>query len=86
MFFNFVKFEIKYRFRQISTYVYFLLWFLMMFFTVSTSNFGPVGNGKVMLNGPYALATYYVQLTAFGVFIISAIFGTSILRDFREDT
>ena len=86
MFFNFVKFEIKYRFRQISTYVYFLLWFLMMFFTVSARNFGPVGNGKVMLNGPYALATYDVQLTAFGVFIISAIFGTSILRDFREDT
>ena len=86
MFFDFVWFEIKYRIHQISTYVYFLLWFLMMFFSVSTTDFGPVGNGKVMLNGPYALGLDYVQLSAFGVFVISAIFGTSILRDFRDDT
>jgi len=86
MFLDFVWFEIKYRFRQISTYVYFLLWFLMMLFSVSTTDFGPVGNGKVMLNGPFALGLGYVQLSAFGVFVISALFGTSILRDFRDNT
>jgi hypothetical protein len=86
MFFDFVWFEIKYRFRQVSTYVYFLLWFLMMFFSVSTTDFGPVGNSKVILNGPFALGMMYSQLSAFGVFVISAIFGTSILRDFRDDT
>src|SRR5260370_3584036 len=45
-----------------------------------------MGAGKVILNGPFALAIYCVQLTSFGTVIISAIFGTSILRDFQLDT
>src|SRR6185437_7983463 len=37
-------------------------------------------------NGPYALAYNQLAAALFGVIIISAIFGPSILRDFQRDT
>ena len=86
MFFDFFWMELKQRFKSVSTYVFFLMPFLMMFFEVSVRDFGPVGNGKVFVNGPYALAQSFVQLTAFGAILISAIFGPAILRDFQQDT
>ena len=86
MFLDFFLLELKLRFKSVSTYVFFLMPFLMMFFAVSARDFGPVGNGKVYLNGPYALALTFVQLTAFGSILISAIFGPAILRDFQQDT
>ena len=86
MFLDFFFLELKLRFKSISTYVFFLMPFLMMFFAVSARDFGPVGNGKVYLNGPYALSLMFVQLTAFGSILISAIFGPAILRDFQQDT
>ncbi len=58
----------------------------MMFFSVSVEDFGPVGPGKVLLNGPYALLQNFGQLTGFGSILIAAIFGPAILRDFQRDT
>ncbi len=86
MFFDFFSLELKQRFKSISTYVFFLIPFIMMFFTESARDFSPVPNGKVFLNGPWALTICFVQLTAFGSILISAIFGPSILRDFQQDT
>src|ERR1700733_6043964 len=86
MFFDFFALELKQRFKSISTYVFFLIPFGMMFFTESARDFSPVPNGKVFLNGPWALTICFVQLTAFGSILISAIFGPSILRDFQQDT
>jgi ABC-2 type transport system permease protein len=86
MFWEFFLFELKFRLKGISTYAYFILWFGMSFLSVAAEDFGPVGNGKVLLNGPWAISTVYIQLTLFGVIVIAAIFGTSILRDFQRDT
>ena len=86
MFFDFFSLELKQRFKSVSTYVFFLIPFIMMFFTESARDFSPVPNGKVFLNGPWALTICFVQLTAFGSILISAIFGPSILRDFQQDT
>src|SRR5579863_6537501 len=86
MFASHFFFELKLRLKSLSTYVYFLIFFLLMFFEVSVHDFGPVGTGKVLLNGPYALTLCYVQLTGFGAILIAAIFGPSILRDFQQDT
>jgi len=86
MFKHFFLFELKLRFRSVSTYVFFLIPFLMALFTVSVRDFGPIGTGKVLLNGPYALTEIFVQLTAFGAILFSAIFGPAILRDFQQDT
>src|SRR5208282_4087594 len=88
MFWEFFTFELRFRRNSISTYVYFLLWFFFSFLCVASESFGPVGagNGKILLNGPWAATLNYIYISLFGVIVIAAIFGTSILRDFQRDT
>ena len=88
MFREFFTFELRFRAKSISTYVYFLLWFTFSFLCVASESFGPVGssNGKVLLNGAYANSYNDIGACLFGVIVIAAIFGTSILRDFQRDT
>jgi ABC-2 type transport system permease protein len=88
MFWEFFTFELRFRIKSISTYVYFLLWTAFSFFSVASENFGPVANsnGKVLLNGPFANTLDDTLSCLFGLIIIAAIFGTSILRDFQRDT
>ena len=51
-------------------------------------DFGPLGggNGKVLLNSAYANSYNDLGSALFGIIVIAAIFGTSILRDFQRDT
>lgn len=88
LFWEFFFFELKFRFRSISTYVYFAVWLVFSFLCVSSENFGGVasGNGKVLVNGPWANISNDISAAFFGIIIIGAIFGTSILRDFQRDT
>src|SRR5580698_3878018 len=88
MFWEFFTFEMRFRIKSVSTYVYFLIWFAFSFLCVASESFGPVGNsnGKVLLNGPYANSYNDIGSSLFGVIIVAAIFGTSILRDFQRDT
>jgi ABC-2 type transport system permease protein len=88
MFWEFFTFELKYRFKSISTYVYFLLWITFNFLSVASESFGPIGssNGKILLNGPYANIYNDIGVSFFGIIVIAATFGTSILRDFQRDT
>jgi hypothetical protein len=86
MFLDFLFFEIKLRLKSISTYCYFGLWLVVAFSSVAAEDFGPVGAGKVLLNGPFATQRIDVFLCFFGSIVMAAIFGTSILRDFQRDT
>jgi ABC-2 type transport system permease protein len=88
MFWEFFTFELRFRLKSVSTYVYFFLWFAFEFLNIASEGFGPIGssNGKVLLNGPYANNYNYIFASFFGVIVIAAIFGTSILRDFQRDT
>ena len=88
MFWEFFTFELKFRFKSISTYIYFLIWFTFNFLCVASESFGPIGNtnGKILLNGPYANIYNDIGISFFGIIVIAAIFGTSILRDFQRDT
>jgi hypothetical protein len=88
MFWEFFSFELRFRRKSISTYVYFLLWVAFSFLCVASENFGPVAfnNGKVLLNGPWAITMNGIFISLFGLIIVAAIFGTSILRDFQRDT
>lgn len=88
MFWEFFSFEVRLRRKSISTYIYFLVWFTFYFLCVASESFGPVAyaNGKVLLNGSYANTVYATGASCFGIIIIAAIFGTSILRDFQRDT
>ena len=88
MFWEFFTFEIRFRIKSVSTYVYFLVWIAFSFLSVASESFGPVGNtnGKVLLNGPWANSYNDFYACLFGMIVIAAIFGTSILRDFQRDT
>ena len=44
MFWEFFTFELKFRFKSLSTYIYFAVWFAFSFLDVASENFGPVGN------------------------------------------
>src|ERR1700749_3028150 len=85
-FWEFFSFEIKFRLKSLSTYVYFALWFLLSFLAIAAEDFINTGNGKQLLNGPFSTTILYIFFTLFGTIIIAAIFGTSILRDFQRDT
>src|SRR5579864_4173209 len=88
MFWEFFTFELRFRAKSPSSYIYFLLWVAFSFLCVASEDFGPVanGNGKVLLNGPYAVTLNDQAACLFGLIVIAAIFGTSILRDFQRDT
>ena len=88
LFWEFFTFELKFRFKSLSTYVYFALWLTFSFLNVAARNFGPLGggNGKVLLNSAYANSYNDIGSALFGIIVIAAIFGTSILRDFQRDT
>ena len=88
LFWEFFTFELRIRFKSLSTYMYFLGWTAFSFLCVASESFGPVGsgNGKVLLNGPYANTLDDMFAALFGIIVIAAIFGTSVLRDFQRDT
>src|ERR1700722_4247681 len=88
LFWEFFTFALRFRAKSISTYVYFGLWLFYSFLCVASESFGPVGNsnGKVLLNGPFANSTNDALALVFGLLIVAAIFGKSILRDFQRDT
>jgi hypothetical protein len=85
-FWEFLSFELKFRLKAVSTYVYFLLWFALTFAAVGAPDFFSTGNDKILLNGPGSTSILYIIFTFFGAIVIAAIFGTSILRDFQRDT
>lgn len=85
-FLEFFLFELKFRLKSLSTYVYFALWFFLSFFSIAAEDFINVGNDKILLNGPYSTTILQILFSLFGVIVIAAIFGTSILRDFQRDT
>ena len=86
LFWEFFFFELKFRLKSLSTYVYFALWFLLSFLAIAAEDFISTGNGKQLLNGPFSNTILYTFFTVFGTIIIAAIFGTSVLRDFQRDT
>src|ERR1700689_5121521 len=88
MLWEFFSFELRFRARSLSTYVYFLIWLAFSFFCIASESFGPVANtnGKILLNGPWANSLQDAYALLFGIIVIAAIFGTSILRDFQRDT
>ncbi len=86
LFWEFFLFELKFRLKSLSTYVYFVLWFLLSFLAIAAEDFISTGNGKQLLNGPFSNTILYIFFTLFGTIIIAAIFGTSVLRDFQRDT
>ncbi|WP_236657357.1 ABC transporter permease/M1 family aminopeptidase [Acidisarcina polymorpha] len=85
-FWEFFSFEMKFRLKSPSTYVYFAMWFFLSFLSIAAEDFINVGNDKILLNGPFSTTLLQILFSLFGIIVIAAIFGTSILRDFQRDT
>jgi ABC-2 type transport system permease protein len=86
LFWEFFTFELKFRLKSLSTYVYFGMWFFISFLAIAAEDVISTGNGKQLLNGPLSTIRLYILLSLFGVIVMAAIFGTSVLRDFQRDT
>ncbi|WP_223650429.1 ABC transporter permease/M1 family aminopeptidase [Hymenobacter psoromatis] len=86
MFRNVFTFELRYRLRQPSTYIYFGILFLIgfLFLAVEETFFGPSTGGKVFKNAPDTLANFHLGGSFLALFITAAIMGTPIYRDDKE--
>ena len=80
-------FEMRYRLRQPSTYLFFGLLFLLAFGFIASDVVRIIGgDAQVKLNAPLVITRMVVVLTIFGTLISSALVGTSVLRDFEYRT
>ncbi|HLJ29351.1 MAG TPA: ABC transporter permease [Candidatus Angelobacter sp.] len=86
-------FELRQRFRRISTYVYFVVMFTLGFFFVLLSG-GTFANasvdfgtgGRVLINSPYALFAVVVYISTFGVVITAALAGQATYQDIESNS
>lgn len=80
-------FEFDYRRSRPATYIYFVLMFAMGFLITSTDIIQSLGSGgEVKENSPYMILQITVMAAVFGIFIISAVMGVAIIRDFEHNT
>jgi hypothetical protein len=87
MFKEIFLFEIKFRLKRVSTYVYFLIWLLIGFLLTSSDSISIGGTGaKIFKNSSYIIALSCSVLMAFGMAITSALTGMTIYRDFEQNT
>ncbi len=94
MFRHILSFELKYRLKKISTYIYFGIFFLMGFFILwrTSEGGGPLrkllsaGMGNINANAPYVLYYLITLMSHFGLLITAAFFGKAANRDFKENT
>lgn len=82
-------FEIRGRFRLISTWIYFGI-FLALSFLAALAAGGAftgasvsAGSGKVFANSPYLLAGVISALAEFGVLVVAVIAGRAVQQDFE---
>lgn len=87
MFWTVFTFELAYWLKRPLTLLFFVLFFLLAFFSTASDSFLAVGGtGQIHRNAPFALATAMAVLTAIGQVITTAIAGTAVLRDEQMQT
>ncbi len=94
MFKHLFFFELRYRFKRVSTYIYFGIFFLLGFGAIYRGSFGggpmkfiaTAGVGNININSPYALYYLITVMSHFGLLVTIAFFGNAAYRDFKENT
>ncbi|HYF03579.1 MAG TPA: M1 family aminopeptidase [Patescibacteria group bacterium] len=92
MFGEFFRFELKYHFSRISTYIYFVIFFALGFLAINATagafeNVSVGGSSsKVFANAPSPTFAIISIFSYFGVMIIAAIVGTAVYRDYEHNT
>jgi len=94
MYKNILFFELKYRSKKISTYIYFALFLFLGYFAIYRASHGSgilyaltqAGGGNINANAPYAIHYFITFLSNYGILIASAFFGNAAYRDYKENT
>lgn len=82
-----IRFELHYRKSRAATYIYFVAMFLMGFLLAATPIVESFGSGnEIKQNGSYVASLVISIAGVFALFIISAIMGVGIVRDFEHKT
>ena len=87
-------FELKSRFKKVSTYFYFFLFMIIGYMAIFTAllgggplkNFLNAGVGSVQANAPYVLYYLITMMSNVGILITAAYFGNTACKDFRTNT
>src|SRR5262245_31925074 len=88
------KFEVRKRLRQLSTYVYFVMFFAISLFTMlaaggafkSVSVILSGSGGKTMVNSPFVLCVLTSVISYFGTLVTAAVMGQAVYQDFHHGT
>ncbi len=83
MFSHLLRFELRYRFTQPTTYVYFAVFALFGFLSQTVDDFG-FGSAKVHVNAPWAIAELCLAASTLGMFVTAALMGTPVYRDDKD--
>jgi ABC-type transport system involved in multi-copper enzyme maturation permease subunit len=86
-----VRFELRYHFRRISTYVYFGIFLTIAFLMINaiggawqSVNMAVGGSGgNVHVNSPYVLTAIAGAISLFGVLVTAALLGNAVYRDYE---
>ncbi len=82
MFLQIFSFELYYRLRRPTTWIYFILLFGLMLWMMSSDNV-TFGSKNVYKNAPISVTLALTFLGAFGMLIISAMFSVTVQRDYE---
>jgi hypothetical protein len=84
-------FEIVGRLRRVSTYVYFVIFFLLSFLLMNVAggafSGGPLNigvGGKANCNSPFALHAFITMFAHLGIIVTGAIIGRAVYQDFEN--
>lgn len=87
MFKEIFLFEIKFRLKRVSTYVYFALWLFIGFILTSSDSISIGGVGsKILKNSSYLVSLSSAVMMALGMAVTSALTGMAVYRDFEQNT
>ena len=82
---EFVRFELKVRFRQPAVYLFSLLFGLLSFAAMTTDavQIGG-GGGQTLINAPYVVAQMLAIMSVFGILLVTAFAAGAVVRDFDD--
>jgi len=82
---EFVRFELRLRFRQPAVYLFSLLFGLLSFAAMTTDavQIGG-GGGQTLINAPYVVAQMLGIMSVFGILLVTAFAAGAVVRDFDD--
>ncbi len=82
---EFVRFELKVRFRQPAVYLFSLLFGLLSFGAMTTDavQIGG-GGGQTMINAPFVVGQMLAIMSVFGILLVTAFAAGAVVRDFDD--